>query len=41
MVTRKENGELEFRFLRPETLVVCLVGEFSGWHPSVLPLPSA
>jgi len=38
MVTREVNGKTEFRFFRPDAREVYLVGEFNGWHPSVLPM---
>ncbi|HOW69990.1 MAG TPA: isoamylase early set domain-containing protein [Phycisphaerae bacterium] len=34
MVTHYPNGDVEFRFFRPNAQRVCLVGDFNGWRRS-------
>ncbi len=38
MVNQRSNGDVEFRFFRPDARQVCLVGDFNDWNPSVLPM---
>lgn len=34
MITHCRNGDVEFRFFRPNAQRVCLVGDFNGWRRS-------
>jgi 1,4-alpha-glucan branching enzyme len=35
MTSVQDNGQVEFRFFRPEATEVSIAGDFNGWDPSV------